>query len=269
MVQKHHTLKTAALSIIPTIVCIVGSIIGANLALSEVSQALLFSATAGLVAGGLITEVVPDINRVEGHKNKQLYAIGGIIVGATVMLILGNYSTDSGQEAGAKLVPEGEIIQNAKFPITLVGAAYADVAVGSLLLAHGLREGTNPAAVMSAALEVAMVSVTVMGIMKVKECNTAMKTLGACILISGTVLGAYVGLNREGDGVMMSTPFLAGVMTSVVLWLVVLDLVPEALHAGNKQWWVGALWLATTSVGMFIGWKVEDGRRVVIEELAS
>ena len=135
MVQKQHTLKTAALSIIPTVICIIGSTIGANLVLSEVAQALLFSATAGLVAGGLITEVVPDINRVEGHKNKQLYAMGGIIIGATVMLILGNFSTDNGQETGAKSVPEGEIIENAKFPITLVGAAYADVAVGSLLLA--------------------------------------------------------------------------------------------------------------------------------------
>ena len=56
-------------------------------------------------------------------------------------------------------------------------------------------------------------------------------------------------------------------MTSVVLWLVVLDLVPEVLHDGNKQCWVGAIWLDTTSIGMFIGWKVEDGRRVVIEDV--
>ena len=265
MVQKPQTLKTAALSAIPVGICIIGSALGANLYLSEVAQALLFSGTAGLVAGGLITEVVPNINRVEGHKNKQLYAMGGIIVGATVMLILGNFSTDDGQETGLKYIPEGEIVENARFPITLIGAAYADVAVGSLLLAHGLTEGTNTAAVISAALEVAMVSITVLGIMRVKKCSTAMKTLAACILASGTVVGAYVGLNRKGDGEMMSTPFLAGVMTSVVLWLVVLDLVPEALHAGNKQWWVGAIWLATTSIGMFIGWKVEDGRRVIVE----
>ena len=266
VVKKPHVLTSATLSIIPTVICVIASVIGANLVLSEVSQALLFSATAGLVAGSLITEVVPDINRVEGHKNKQLYAIGGVIVGATVMLILGNFSTANGQETGQSTTPEGEIVKNAKFPITLIGAAFADVTVGSLLLAHGLNEGTNIPAVISAAVEVAMVSVTVLGIMKVKKCSVAMKTLGSCILICGTVIGALAGLNHEGDGIMMSTPFLAGIMTSVVLWLVCLDLLPEALHAGNKQWWIGAVWLATTSIGMFIGWKVEDKRRILIED---
>ena len=54
-------------------------------------------------------------------------------------------------------------------------------------------------------------------------------------------------------------------MSGVVLWLIVLDLVPEALESGDHAWWVGAVWLITTTIGMIIGWVVEGKRRILIE----
>jgi zinc transporter ZupT len=81
-------------------------------------------------------------------------------------------------------------------------------------------------------------------------------SLAFAMMGGASVLGAFAGhrigqkLGARGGAAMM------GVALSVVMWIVVMELMPEALD-NSSAWFVPALWLAGMGGGIGLDWMTE------------
>ena len=169
---------------IPAFASVAGCVLGSEVTIPETWKALLFSTTAGLVAGSFITELVPEVNQVEGHPKRQMYAIGGIVIGAALM-------------GGLRSVTPPRMSKTTKprsFPVSLVSAAVADVLIGSILMSHGVLKATTPGAIIASCTETLFVSTTVLGIMNANGATKAQKGLASALLVAASIGGVIIGL---------------------------------------------------------------------------
>ena len=259
------------LGLIPIGAMILGSGIGISLKLSTTPRAILLAIAAGLVTASVVTDVVPCINEAEGDIKKQIFAMVGIAVGAVLMLTIKVVEpkpadekckpTASPVDSPGETPSPGKIPAHSTkkgFPWALVVAIAADMFLDGVVIGQGLHGKVSPGFIAAMTVEGLIISSTIMNTVKERGGSWGWYSTAFGIMAGGSLLGVFAGhwigdrLGTNGKLVLM------GAALSVVMWIVVMELMPEALE-NSGAWWVPGLWLLGTAGGIVLDWVTEAG----------
>lgn len=240
--------------LIPAASILIGSIVGVKLKLSTTPRAVMLAVAAGLVSASVITDIVPTINESKQSHARELFVMLGIALGAAIMLVLRRVEPDK------KVCDPGDKVcertrKKEGFPLTLVVAIAVDMFVDGIVIGQGLHGKMSIGFIAAMTVEGLLVSSTIMNM--VRDRGGAMKEYAMAfgIMAGSSLLGVFSGhwLGKK-LGPVGKSGFM-GAALSVVIWIVVMELMPEALEQ-NDSWWVPAIWLTGMAGGIGLDWAI-------------
>lgn len=196
---------------------------------------------AGVVMAALVGEVLPDL-REEGNL---LWAVGGFVVGAAVMLGLGAW--ERRQERRRETRERSGVARIAAYtlPIGLLAAVGIDLLLDGLLVGLGVTLGSEAGLVLTIALtvEILFLALSVVGELLDEGVPRARAALICIGLGLATAVGAIGGAALLGGA---SAQVLAAVLafgSVALLYLAVEELLVEA-HEQTETTLLGAMFFA-------------------------
>ena len=234
--------------IIPVAASLAGSLVGKELTPEKTSRSVLLATAAGLVTSSLITDVSPVIDSASSDKKQQQRVITGMLVGALAMVALRSISSPRGKTS----LPQKEV------PMALLSAAALDFFIDGVIIGQGLHSTIPWSLVGGAMLETFVVSSSIITIMKARGCTDEQLYRSGTVLASSSFLGILVGHHMGRTPSVGEKALSMGFASSVLLWMVAMDLLPEALAAGDGAWYIPGVWLFATAGGVALDWKIQQ-----------
>ena len=217
-----------------------------KLKLSASPRAVLLAIAAGFVTASVVTDIAPQVK----ESQAQLSAVIGVAVGVVVMLMLKQLEPSPCASHDVSCKKQG-------FPLALVAAVSVDMFLDGILIGHGLvTQKTSVAFTAAMAIEGLVLSSTIANVIEerggtLKENALAFGMVGGSSLL-GILLGHRIGGNLGGSGESL----VLGATLSILLWIVIIELLPEAKEH-NRTWWVPILWLVGMGGGLTLDWAID------------
>jgi zinc transporter ZupT len=111
--------------------------------------------------------------------------------------------------------------------------------------------------IVAVTVENLVVSSSVMNIVKENGGSKGQEALGAGILVVGSLAGLVAGYMMGKKMGPNKQAAIMGCATSVLLWMMTQELLPEA-QAATQSWWGPALWLGATAGGIGMDWAMDS-----------
>lgn len=251
-------LNTNLYGVLPVLGVVIGAAIGAKVKIPETTRAVLLACAAGLITASIFIDVSPALQNTAGDRKKQIALLGGFAGGALMMLGLREY--DDKKDAAHEITKRNTSVSTHEFPMTLVGATVIDFFIHSFIIGQSFAKNPAIGLAVGSTVESIVITSGIINIMKSHGNTGKQMIIASAILIAASVVGFIVGRVYGIHMSSTSTIAVMGMTTSVVLWMVVQEVYPEAMKVGQKKWWIPAVWLATTAGGFIIDWTLEEGR---------
>ena len=238
---------SSIVSYIPTISIILGSIIGSKASIPNLPRGLLLATSAGLVTASLFTNI--SLKLLNTKKVLHTSLLLGIVVGSITLVTLQSLDSHNKNHVGKTPQKDGE------FPIALIGSVCMDFLIDGVIIGQSLNSKVSISFVVAMAFEGVLVASSIINIMKENGCTQKQIILASSLMVSSSLIGLFIGKKVLTNISEKKDTILTGISFVVILWMAMIELLPEArvAYKGNI---VLVVWLLTTTLGFVIDWNI-------------
>lgn len=252
MVKKSNQSIVRAIipGLVPAIFVGVGAALGSTLKVPPKASASLMALAAGFITASFITDVAPEISSPETNKGK-ISAFLGVLGGALLMIGL----QVGEQKMGKDIKKNGSVWG-------LVAATCVDFFIDSVLVGQTMKVGNFPSVMMLAATSVEAITLSAAIVTAMKERGESKRSIiiAASSIAFSSVLGVTAGYKTSNFFTGNRETFMMGLAATVLLWMVVRELLPQAERSVGSRWWIPVAWLGSTALGLGVNWISEGGK---------
>lgn len=231
----------------PAISIMVGSIIGSQATIQNLPRGLLLATSAGFVTASLFTDISSKILSTKQVLHNSLLV--GIVVGAIFLVTL--QSLDSHSKTHIGKTPQ----KDREFPLALIGSVCMDFLIDGIIIGQSSNSKVSIGFVLAMTLEGILVASSIINIMKKNRCTSNQIIFASVLMVSASLTGLFIGKKLLTNLSEQTDTVLTGISFVVILWMAMIELLPEARTAykGNI---VLIVWLLTTALGFVIDWNI-------------
>jgi zinc transporter ZupT len=242
---KSYATKAIMPGLIPTLFVAIGSTVGATLKLPAKVSGSLVTVAAGLITASFISDTAPEIADTTG-RSSRVSAMLGMMGGILLMIGLQYAENRTGNNDHGRGSVWG-----------LVGGSCIKFFTDSVLVGQSIKDNDIPTTPMMIAISIESVVISSAIATTMRNRGKSNKEIAGFViaLVFSSALGIFAGFKFKKFFSGSREMFMLGVAATVMLWVVVYELLPEANRSlSAKKWVIPALWLGSTAVGIGSKW---------------
>jgi len=232
---------------IPTISIVLGSVIGSKASIPNLPRGLLLATSAGLVTASLFTDISSKLLNTKQVLHKSLLL--GIVVGAIFLVVLQSLDSHNKNHIGKTPQKDGE------FPMALIGSVCMDFLIDGVIIGQSSHSKVSIGFVVAMAFEGVLVASSIINIMKENNCTQKQIILASSLMVASSLGGLFIGKKVLTNITEKKDTVLTGISFVVILWMAMIELLPEA-RAAYKGNIILIVWLIATALGFIIDWNI-------------